>query len=85
MLDEIAKGDYVLMDVGESNENIGMALIDLAARLLLGEERPSVQRQIALRIWDSSNVTEAGTPAAYSVGYGDALREGYYKLWGLDK
>jgi ribose transport system substrate-binding protein len=84
-LDEIAKGNYVLMDVGESNENIGMAIIDLAARLLLGEERPSVQRQIALRIWDSSNVTEAGTPAAYSVGYGDALREGYYKLWGLDK
>ena len=84
-LDEIAKGDYVLMDVGESNENIGMALIDLAARLLLGEERPSVQRQIALRIWDSSNVAEAGTPAAYSVGYGDALRDGYYKLWGLDK
>ena len=85
VLDEIAKGDYVLMDVGESNEHIGMSLIDLAARLLLGEERPPVQRQIGVRIWDSSNVAEAGTPAAYSVGYGDAVRKGFFKLWGLEK
>ena len=83
VLDEIASGDYVQMDVGESNENIGMALIDLEARVLMGEKRPSVDRKIALRIWDSTNVKEAGTPAAYSVGYGDALRKGYLKLWGL--
>jgi ribose transport system substrate-binding protein len=49
----------------------------------MGEKRPSVDRKIALRIWDSTNVKEAGTPAAYSVGYGDALRKGYLKLWGL--
>jgi ribose transport system substrate-binding protein len=83
-LDEIAKGDYVQMDVGESNENIGMALVDLEARVLMGEKRPSVDRKIALRVWDSSNVKEAGTPAAYSVGYGDAIRKGYFKLWGLE-
>ena len=82
-LDEIAKGDYVQMDVGESNENIAMALLDLEARVLLGEKQPPVDRKIALRIWDSSNVKEAGTPAAYSVGYGDAIRQGYFKLWGL--
>ena len=85
VLDEIAKGDYVLMDVGESNEHIGMALIDLAARLMLGEERPSVNRQIPMRIWDSTNVSEGGTPAAYGVGYGDAIRKGYFKLWGLEE
>jgi ribose transport system substrate-binding protein len=83
VLDEIASGDYVQMDVGESNENIGMALIDLEARVLMGEKRPPVDRKIALRIWDSTNVKEAGTPAAYSVGYGDAVRKGYFKLWGL--
>jgi ribose transport system substrate-binding protein len=82
-LDEIAKGDYVQMDVGESNENIALALLDLEARVLLGEQRPSVDRKIALRIWDASNVKEAGTPAQYSVGYGDAIRQGYFKLWGL--
>jgi ribose transport system substrate-binding protein len=82
-LDEIAKGDYVQMDVGESNENIALALLDLEARVLLGEQRPSVDRKIALRIWDASNVKEAGTPAAYSVGYGDAIRQGYFRLWGL--
>ena len=85
VLDEIAKGDYVLMDVGESNEHIGMSLIDLAARLMLGEERPTVNRQIPMRIWDSTNVTEGGTPAAYGVGYGDAIRKGFFKLWGLEE
>ena len=83
-LDEIAKGDYVTMDVGESNENIGMALLDLEARVIAGEKNPPVDRKIALRIWDSSNVKEAGTPAAYSVGYGDAIKKGYFKLWGLE-
>ena len=85
VLDEIAKGDYVLMDVGESNEHIGLSLLDLAARLLLGEENPPVDRKIPMRIWDSSNVTEAGTPAAYSVGYGDKVRQGFFKLWGLEE
>ena len=85
VLDEIAKGDYVLMDVGESNEHIGLSLIDLAARLLLGEERPSVNRQIPMRIWDSTNVAEGGTPAAYGVGYGDAIEKGFFKLWGLEE
>ena len=85
VLDEIAKGDYVLMDVGESNEHIGLSLIDLAARLLLGEERPSVNRQIPMRIWDSTNVAEGGAPAAYGVGYGDAIEKGFFKLWGLEE
>jgi ribose transport system substrate-binding protein len=85
VLDEIAKGDYVLMDVGESNEHIGLSLIDLAARLLLGEERPSVDRKIPMRIWDSSNVAEGGTPAAYGVGYGDKIEKGFFKLWGLEE
>jgi ribose transport system substrate-binding protein len=83
-LDAIAQGDYVAMDVGESNENIGMALLDLEARVLKGEVKPPVDRKIALRIWDSTNVKEAGTPATYSVGYGDAIRNGYFKLWGLN-
>jgi ribose transport system substrate-binding protein len=82
-LDAIAQGDYVSMDVGESNENIGMALLDLEARVLKGDVRPPVDRKIAMRIWDSTNVKEAGTPATYSVGYGDAVRNGYFKLWGL--
>jgi ribose transport system substrate-binding protein len=83
-LDAIAQGDYVSMDVGESNENIGMALLDLEARILKGDVKPPVDRKIALRIWDSTNVKEAGTPATYSVGYGDAIRNGYFKLWGLN-
>jgi ribose transport system substrate-binding protein len=50
----------------------------------MGQKNLPVDRKIALRIWDSSNVKEAGTPAAYSVGYGDAIRKGYFKLWGMD-
>ena len=72
VLDDIARQGAFTMDVGESADEIGMALVDLEARVLLGEERPSVDRKISLRIWDISNVGEAGSPAQYSKGYGDA-------------
>ena len=84
VLDLIASDGGVAMDVGESADEIGMAVIDLYARTIAGEADIPVDRKISLRIWDKSTVAEAGTPAAYSTGYGDAARDGYLKLWGLE-
>lgn len=80
-LDFIRDGDVVAMNVGEDTAAIGYATMDQAFRLLLGEA--PVQTRTPIRIWDDSNVEEAGVPAAPGVGYGTAYTEGYRKLWGL--
>ena len=36
-----------------------------------------------IRIWDKTNVNEAGTPPEVGKGYGSALSDGFLKLWGL--
>jgi ribose transport system substrate-binding protein len=79
-LDYIAKGDVVAMNVGEDTVGIGYASMDQAFRILLG--KPTVKTSTPIRIWDDSNVKDAGDPAKSGQGYGDAFPEGYRKLWG---
>jgi ribose transport system substrate-binding protein len=80
-LDFIRDGDIVAMNVGEDTAAIGYATMDQAFRLLLGEE--PVETRTPIRIWDDSNVAEAGDPAEPGVGYGSAYVDGYRALWGL--
>ena len=35
-----------------------------------------------IRVWDSKNISEAGTPPEPTKGYGDSYQDGYLKLWG---
>lgn len=79
-LDFIRDGDVVAMNVGEDTIGIGYASMDQAFRILLGE--PTVQTSTPIRIWDDSNVADAGDPAEPGAGYGDAFPEGYRELWG---
>ena len=79
-LDYIRKGDVVAMNVGEDTVGIGYASMDQAFRILLG--KPTVKTRTPIRIWDDSNVKDAGDPAKSGQGYGDAFPEGYRKLWG---
>jgi ribose transport system substrate-binding protein len=79
-LDYIRKGDVVAMNVGEDTVGIGYASMDQAFRILLG--KPTVKTSTPIRIWDDSNVKDAGDPAKSGQGYGDAFPEGYRKLWG---
>ena len=78
-LDFIAKGDTVAFNVGEDTPGIGYAAMDQAFRILTGNA--PVQTRTPIRIWDDSNVAEAGAPAKAGVGYGDATVAGYKALW----
>ena len=78
-LDFIAQGDTVAFNVGEDTPGIGYAAIDQAFRILTGNA--PVQTRTPIRIWDDTNVAEAGTPAQPGVGYGDAYVTGYESLW----
>jgi ribose transport system substrate-binding protein len=55
--------------------------MDQAFRILLGE--PTVPQRTPIRIFDSTNVDDAGTPPTVGTGYGNALAEGFTELWGL--
>jgi len=77
----IQDGDIVAMNVGEDTVGIGYASMDQAFRILLG--KPTVDERTPIRIWDDSNVDEAGKPPVVGQGYGTALSEGYTKLWGM--
>lgn len=78
----IQDGNIAAMDVGEDTVGIGYASMDQVFRVLTGME-PGEERT-PIRIWDSTNVDEAGNPPVTGKGYGDALPKGYSQLWGLE-
>ncbi|HKC28736.1 MAG TPA: sugar ABC transporter substrate-binding protein [Jatrophihabitans sp.] len=81
VLKDIQDKNIAAMDVGEDTIGIGYADMDQMFRVLLG--KPIVPERTPIRIWDSSNVNDAGTPPVTGKGYGSALKDGYLKLWGL--
>jgi ribose transport system substrate-binding protein len=81
VLEFIQDGNIAAMDVGEDTVGIGYANMDQAFRILLGE--PTVPQRTPIRIFDSTNVDDAGTPPTVGTGYGNALAEGFTELWGL--
>jgi ribose transport system substrate-binding protein len=81
----IEEDSPVKMDVGENPAQLGYAAIDQTLRLITGTGPvESGDQNIGLRIFDISNVDEAGDPPALGVGYGDEWKSGYLKLWGLE-
>lgn len=76
-----SNGDLVAMNVGEDTPGIGYATMDQVFRVLLG--KPPVPERTPIRIWDKTNVSEAGNPAKAGQGYGTVYTSGYLKLWGL--
>ncbi len=70
------------MDVGENLDWLGWANIDQAMRLL-AHIPPVKSENTPLRVFDASNVKEAGVPPKPSQGYGNAYVSGYKKLWML--
>jgi ribose transport system substrate-binding protein len=80
----IQTGDTVEMIVGENETHLGYAAMDQAMRLVTGVD-PIADGDygIPLRVFDDSNVDEAGVPPGYGVGYGDQWRAGFLKAWGL--
>ncbi|GAW47700.1 MULTISPECIES: sugar ABC transporter substrate-binding protein [unclassified Nocardioides] len=83
VLKMIQDGDVVTMDVGESLEGAGFAAMDNAFRLMAGMEPSRVADIVPVRIFDTSNIDEAGTPPEVNKGYGDDLEAQYLEVWGL--
>jgi ribose transport system substrate-binding protein len=82
VLDYIAQG-AVDMDIGESLDWIAYATIDGHLRDACGMKSPTALN-VPFYIFDKNNVAEAGTPAQFDTGYGDAYKSGFRKLWGLE-
>ncbi len=81
-LDYIRQGNgNVAMNVGEDTPGIGYATMDQVFRVLLG--KAPVPERTPIRIWDDTNVAQAGNPAVAGQGYGNVFTNGYRKLWGL--
>lgn len=81
ILDMVRTGSVVKMDVADDTTDVALAGLDAAMRLMLN--LPEGKQQIQLRVFDSSNVQQAGVPAASGVGFGSASADGYAKTWGV--
>jgi ribose transport system substrate-binding protein len=82
VLNLMRDGNIISMDSVESYDWLGWALADQTLRVMLGV-KPVPTENVKLRLFDKSNVSEAGVPAKVNKGYGQAYLTGYKKLWGL--
>ncbi|MCU0789904.1 MAG: sugar ABC transporter substrate-binding protein [Nitratireductor sp.] len=82
VLDFIHEG-VVDMNIGESLDWIAYATIDGHLRDACGLESPKALN-VPFYIFDKNNVADAGKPAQFDTGYGDAYVSGFRKLWGLE-
>jgi ribose transport system substrate-binding protein len=76
--------NLVVAEVGEPLEWLGWANMDQVLRVLSGVQ-PLASQKTPLRVFDATNVDEAGKPVNQKDGYGDPnqFKEGYRTLWGL--
>jgi ribose transport system substrate-binding protein len=84
ILKMIKDGDIVEMDVGEDIRWIAYAIMDQDLRLLGGLE-PVKDPRIGIRVFDDTNIDEAGNPPKDATGYGSSYVQGYQELWQLDE
>jgi len=82
VLDFIQQG-AVDMDIGESLDWIAYATVDGHLRDACGLKSPTALN-VPFYIFDKSNAKEAGTPAKFDTGYGDAYKSGFAKSWKLN-
>ncbi|WP_329610575.1 sugar ABC transporter substrate-binding protein [Jiella pelagia] len=82
VLDFISQG-VVDMDIGESLDWIAYATVDGHLRDACGMKSPTALN-VPFYIFDKDNVADAGSPAQFDTGYGDAYVGGFRTLWGLD-
>jgi ribose transport system substrate-binding protein len=82
ILKMIKEGDIVEMDVGEDIRWIAYAVMDQDMRMLAGLP-PVKDPKIGIRVFDDSNIDEAGNPPRDATGYGSSYVQGYEQLWQL--
>lgn len=83
VLDMIRQGK-VEMDLGQSEDWMGRAIMDDEMRMLAG--LPVARNvHIPVYVWTKANVAQAGVPAKDNQGYGTDYVKQFNKLWGLSK
>jgi ribose transport system substrate-binding protein len=81
-LKDVASGSSPLVaDVAEPDTWVGYSNMDQAFRVM--SKMPAVQENTPIRIFDSTNISEAGGGPNYDQGYGNAYINGFLSLWGL--
>lgn len=81
----IQDGDIMAADHGENGDWLAYANVDQMMRTLGGG--PIIEDGVVetpLRTFDDTNVDDAGNPPDFSQGYGEAFRDGYEEIWGLN-
>lgn len=73
----------VTEDIGTSADYLGYATMNNDLRVAIG--LPAVTSRMVDRIWDSSNVSQAGRPPSFSDGYGSGIFTPFAKEWELKK
>jgi ribose transport system substrate-binding protein len=80
----IGSGDIVVADSGESTDWLAHAYLDQAWRVLgAGPVIADGNEELKVRMFDDSNISEAGSPPQADQGFGTSYKEGYEKLWGV--
>src|SRR3954453_21430413 len=80
---KLVKSGDVEMDIAEQLDWTSYAILDQAMRLIGGLQAVK-DPNVPLRVFDQSNVDEAGGNAKTAEGFGDSYISGYRTLWGLD-
>lgn len=82
VLDMMRTGNAVTFDSGEDTTWLAGAIVDQDMRVLL--HKPLIENYTAgIRAFTKEDVSAAGVPAKFGVGYGDSAAKGYAALWGL--
>jgi ribose transport system substrate-binding protein len=81
VLQEMTSGNIVVMDLGVSAAWIGYLEMDNDLRVLTGQA--PIFSTIPPRLFDSTNINEAGNPPNLESGYGSDFKAQFAKLWGI--
>ncbi|MCE3551454.1 substrate-binding domain-containing protein [Pseudonocardia sp. RS11V-5] len=79
---KMVQDGQVAMNAAENPDWVAYVNIDVAFRAMLGAD-PVPAESGPLRVIDSSNVAETGTPPQSGKGFGDTYGAAFLKLWGL--
>jgi len=80
VLKDIRTKNTVAMDVGESQDWIGHANMDQVLRMITGH-KPLPDAQTPIRVFNQSNIAEAGNPPDPNRAFGRTYVAGYRVLW----
>jgi ribose transport system substrate-binding protein len=80
VLNDIRTENTVAMDVGESQDWLGHANMDQVMRMITGH-KPLPDVETPIRVFNQSNIAEAGNPPDPNRAFGSSYVSGYRTVW----